>query len=292
MNDDSFLKRSFGTHDGTFHADEVTACALLHLFGLIDLDKIVRTRDPFLLKKCEFVCDVGGVYNPSQNRFDHHQVDYQGTLSSAGMVLVFLKNKGYLSQVEYDLLNHELILGVDAHDNGKESGILGLCTFSHVISNFNPIHHEFSQEESNEAFFKALTFTLEHLKRKIDRYHFAQSSKEIVKAAMEKDSFCLMFDQSIPWFDVFFDLGGESHPAKFLIMPAKEHWKLRGIPPTYHDKMGIRWPLPKSWAGLLDEELQKVTGIPGAIFCHKGRFISVWKTKEDALMALNKVVNS
>ncbi len=26
--------RSFGTHDGSFHADEVTACALLLLFGI------------------------------------------------------------------------------------------------------------------------------------------------------------------------------------------------------------------------------------------------------------------
>ncbi|MDF2550599.1 MAG: hypothetical protein K0S07_1666, partial [Chlamydiales bacterium] len=28
--------RSFGTHDGSFHADEVTACALLLLVDLID----------------------------------------------------------------------------------------------------------------------------------------------------------------------------------------------------------------------------------------------------------------
>ena len=28
------LSRSFGTHDGSFHADEVTACALLLFFNL------------------------------------------------------------------------------------------------------------------------------------------------------------------------------------------------------------------------------------------------------------------
>ncbi len=290
MNEDIILKRSFGTHDGTFHADEVTACALLFLFGLIDLNKIVRTRDPHLLKTCEFVCDVGGIYNPQEKRFDHHQIEYLGPLSSAGMVLAYLKAIGSLTEAEYHFLNHGLILGVDAHDNGKEAGILGLCTFSHVISNFNPIHHEVTLEESNRAFFSALEFTIDHLKRKLERYHFAQSSKEVVRQAMEKDQFCLQFDKSIPWLDVFFDLGGQSHPAKFLIMPSKEHWKLRGIPPSYDDRMGIRHPLPKEWAGLLDEELQKVTGIPGAIFCHKGRFISVWKTKEDAILALNKIV--
>src|SRR5262245_37911373 len=85
------IKRSFGTHDGSFHADEVTACALLLLFDLIDRDKIVRTRDSMILGTCEFVCDVGGLYNPSKKLFDHHQAEYTGSLSSAGMILEYLK---------------------------------------------------------------------------------------------------------------------------------------------------------------------------------------------------------
>ena len=71
-------KRSFGTHDGSFHADEVSACALLLLFKRIDRDKIVRSRDPLLLAQCEYVCDVGGVYDPHIKRFDHHQLAYEG----------------------------------------------------------------------------------------------------------------------------------------------------------------------------------------------------------------------
>jgi uncharacterized UPF0160 family protein len=56
--------------------------------------------------------------------------------------------------------------------------------------------------------------------------------------------------------------------------------------------MKVRMPLPKEWAGLLDEDLKKVSGLPGAIFCHKGRFVSVWETKEDALKALNYILGS
>ena len=44
------IKRSFGTHNGSFHADEVTACALLLLMGFIDRDKIFRTREKDVLK--------------------------------------------------------------------------------------------------------------------------------------------------------------------------------------------------------------------------------------------------
>jgi uncharacterized UPF0160 family protein len=97
----------------------------------------------------------------------------------------------------------------------------------------------------------------------------------------------LLFDQPLPWMENFFDLGGELHPAQFVIMPAGKHWKLRGIPPTLSERMKVRRPLPEKWAGLHEKELQKVSGIPGAIFCHKGRFISIWETKEDALKALH-----
>jgi uncharacterized UPF0160 family protein len=41
----------------------------------------------------------------------------------------------------------------------------------------------------------------------------------------------------------------------------------------------------------MDEALFRVCGIEGAIFCHKGRFISVWKTKEDALKAAEKALS-
>jgi uncharacterized UPF0160 family protein len=50
--------------------------------------------------------------------------------------------------------------------------------------------------------------------------------------------------------------------------------------------MKVRLPQPIQWAGLLDEDLKRVSGISGAVFCHKGRFISVWETREDALKAL------
>ena len=41
MKDQLPQPRSCGTHDGTFHADEVTACALLILFDLVDEDKVL-----------------------------------------------------------------------------------------------------------------------------------------------------------------------------------------------------------------------------------------------------------
>lgn len=285
------IARSLGTHDGTFHADEVTACALFLIFGLIDEDKVFRTRDPQVLKQCEYVCDVGGIYDPQLRLFDHHQADYQGSLSSAGMVLLYLKGCGLASDREYRFLNQSLIVGVDAHDNGKAPQLAGYSSFSNIVSNFTPIAYDTNSKEQNAAFFDAVHFVVGHLKRLLERYRYMQSCREAVQQRMKESKDVLVFDKGMPWIESFFESGGESHPAKFVVMPSGKHWKLRGIPPSYEERMKVRVPLPSKWAGLLEDDLRRVSGIPGAIFCHKERFISVWETREDALLALEYVLD-
>ncbi|MCB1068068.1 MAG: MYG1 family protein [Simkania sp.] len=279
-------ERSFGTHNGSFHADEVTACALLILFDHIDLDKVIRTRDLHALRTCDYVCDVGGMYEPTIRRFDHHQLDYHGPLSSAGMILKYLKDEKVIKDKLFQYLNRSLVMGVDAIDNGKTTTMVGHCSFSAVIANFVPIRHNVDENVMDEAFFQAVDFTLGHLSRLVDKFHYIQECREVIKREMDKNQTVMIFEESMPWMETFFDLKGEKHPAAFLIMPSGKQWKLRGIPPSYEKRMQVRIPLPKEWAGLIDDELKDKTGIPGAVFCHKGRFISIWETKEDALKAL------
>lgn len=282
--------KSFGTHDGSFHADEVTACALLLVFDLIDFNSIVRSRDPTILQSCEYVCDVGGVYDPVKKRFDHHQVSYAGNLSSAGMVLMYLKEIGVISEDLYNYFNNSVVIGVDAVDNGKESPKIGYCSFSSVIQNYSPIKYGAEKEVITKAFLEAVNFTVGHFQRLRDRFVYMQSCKQYIAKMMKKQSTYLIFDRSMPWLDSFFSLHGESHPALFIIMPTGNHWKLRTIPFTRDTPMSIRHPLPESWAGLMDAELQRASGISGAIFCHKNRFISIWETQEDAMKALHSIL--
>ena len=280
------IPRSFGTHDGTFHADEVTACALLLLYDFIDKDKIYRTRNIQELETCDFVCDVGGKYCLESKRFDHHQVSYQGDLSSAGMIWRYLKEIQKIDDATYLFLHRSLISGVDAHDNGRVNSESGICTFSHIISNFVPIQYDVSAQDQDRAFFEALDFVLGHIRRSLARFYYIQQCRDVVRAAMLEGTEYLSFSEPMPWLDAFFELGGEKHPAQFVIMPSGGRWKLRGIPPNSDDRMKVRKSLPKKWAGLLEQQLKSVSGIPGAVFCHKGLFISVWETREDALKAM------
>lgn len=280
------VPRSFGTHDGSFHADEVTACALLLLFDRIDRDKILRTREVAKLIPCEYVCDVGGIYNPAEKRFDHHQAEYSGEMSSAGMIWLYFKEEKIVDILTYDFFNRSLIWGVDAHDNGRGIQEAGVCTFSQLVAGFMPPQYDLPLEEQNRAFFEALDFVLGHLRRNLARYEYIRLCRSKVVEAMAKNQHYLYFETALPWLESFFDLGGEAHPALFVIMPMAGHWKLRAIPPSLAERMKVRCPLPLKWAGLQEKELKKESGIKGAIFCHKGRFISVWETKEDAFRAM------
>lgn len=62
-----------GTHDGRFHADELLSIVMLRTLPEYKAARIIRTRADNLLDRCDVVVDVGKVYDPARNRFDHHQ---------------------------------------------------------------------------------------------------------------------------------------------------------------------------------------------------------------------------
>ena len=59
-----------GTHhwhpQRAFHCDEALGCFLLKRTKLLKDAEVVRSRDPAVLKDCNVVIDVGGVYDPSE----------------------------------------------------------------------------------------------------------------------------------------------------------------------------------------------------------------------------------
>ena len=65
-----------GTHSGTFQADEAMGCWMLRQLPTYRNAKIVRSRDLSVLDPLPIVIDVGGVYDHSKLRYDHHQRGY------------------------------------------------------------------------------------------------------------------------------------------------------------------------------------------------------------------------
>jgi uncharacterized UPF0160 family protein len=63
---------------------------------------------------------------------------------------------------------------------------------------------------------------------------------------------------------------------------------VRDDPKTFINRKNF----PKLWAGLRDEELQNVTGVKDAVFCHRGLFLAVANSKEGAIKLAQIAVES
>ncbi|KAI1332650.1 putative UPF0160 protein C27H6.8 [Xylariaceae sp. FL0255] len=130
---------TIGTHNGHFHADEALAVHMLRrLAPYSNSSRLIRTRDPSLLATCHTVVDVGGEYDASRQRYDHHQRGFTTTfpgrptkLSSAGLVYLHF-GKALVAQqlgngkgeddedvsVVWRKVYESFIEALDAHDNG------------------------------------------------------------------------------------------------------------------------------------------------------------------------------
>lgn len=59
-----------------------------------------------------------------------------------------------------------------------------------------------------------------------------------------------------------------SQDALFVVYPSQGKWRIQTVPVelgSFED----RKKLPTSWAGLSDKELQDVTGLDDATYCHR-----------------------
>ncbi|KAJ1677461.1 hypothetical protein EV182_006125, partial [Spiromyces aspiralis] len=109
--------------------DEALGCFMLKQLPEYKDAKIIRSRNPEELAKCDIVIDVGGIYNHDEKRYDHHQRGFEVTfsdeystkLSSAGLVYKQVLDFGTVTLMRDASSNWRwsFIEGVDAIDNGK-----------------------------------------------------------------------------------------------------------------------------------------------------------------------------
>ena len=277
------------THDGPFHADDVLAFALVRSF--VDPDAtIVRTRDPLKLAAADLVFDVGGTYDPATQRFDHHQASYAGPLSSAGMVLAWLEATGKVAPPLSAFLRDSMVAYVDDVDNGRVAPKAGVPCFPKLVDAYNQPAE--THAEYDAAFLSAVAMAHGVVQGLQAEHRSIQEARRIIDDAMmaaRADGRRVLFlDGYVRWKPAYFELGGAEHPTDFVTFPATDgSWRIVAIPPEL-GSFAQKVSLPEAWAGLTDAALEAVTGIPGSVFCHKNRFIAVFKTRAGAVRALEE----
>ncbi|RME29285.1 MAG: MYG1 family protein [Deltaproteobacteria bacterium] len=277
------------THNGSFHADDVLAFALVRAF--LDPDAtVVRTRDPVVLAQADVVVDVGGEFDPGRRRFDHHQASYEGPRSSAGMVLDWLQAEGRLDEDLAVLLRERIVDYVDDVDNGRVEPLPHVPCFANIVAGYTRGARTLADFDAR--FLDAAAMAGAVVAGLVAEHEECRQARDIVVGAMaaaaEAGSNVLELPRYLRWKPIYFDNGGAAHGTEFVIMPGLDgSWRVVCIPPA-EGSFDQKRPLPAGWAGLVDEALEAACGVPGARFCHKNRFIAVFDSRAHLLEALGR----
>lgn len=284
------------THDGTFHADEVCAVALL--LRIYPDSNILRTRDPKLLEEADIRVDVGMKYNPPTD-FDHHQLEFTMTrdsgvpFASCGLVALHFKDQLFSSENVWDKLDRSLFATIDAQDNGLETckPISGFISYdiSRMVASFRPTARFTRNKTKDEisriydtAFMGAVNLASGMIEREIERLESWLLDQTIIEQAIKQSngSPIIVMPHYAPWQEKVILTAPH---AEVIVFPdeREDSWIAQTIP----NKIGEPSPpkFPAAWAGKRDQELANISGIETAVFCHKSLFLCVANTKEGAI---------
>lgn len=310
-----------GTHNGTFHCDEVMACWMLKQLPQFKEAKIVRTRNVVKLKWCHAVVDIGGVYEPKRLRFDHHQTGFEESmnslanykwntkLSSAGLVylhfgkdvisvLTNLSKDSNLVQTLYEKVYEMLIEEIDAYDNdiAQYDGVPKYHITTTLVSRVQDLNPAWNavNPDVEEAFAKALNLCGSEFVDKVNYFKDVWIPGHNIVEEAVKHRFIVHSSGHIIVFlhcrslleEHLFDIEAEHNicgKIKFIIFQGKNsEWWVQCVPESL-GSIQNRLVLHKDWCGLRDQTLCKVSGIPDCIFVHPSGFIGCNKTFKGAL---------
>lgn len=294
-------KYRIATHGGTFHADDVFAVAAMLLY-LEDAEvEIVRTREREVYEGCDFVIDVGDVYDPKKWRFDHHQPGGAGVRENGIPYAAFgLIWKTYGEHITGSLevareIDEHMIQTIDGLDNGvdvfEEYDDIDVYLINDLISASRPTWKE-EERTNDDGFFEVLPMAKFVLERVIRHKQDVLEGQKYVREAYEQstDKRLIVLERNYPWGEV---IARHSEPL-YIVLPHDEdngNWKVRAVP-TFDATFENRKDLPEEWAGKRNEELAETTGVPDAVFCHNKRFIAVAGSKEGALALAHRALTT
>jgi len=230
------LHKNIATHNGVFHADEITAIALLKVFTN---DKYTLTRVPHNthdFTDYDFIIDIGKRHD-GVRFFDHHQ--YKGGKSSAGLIWDYLGQ-----EIKYKKITRFIKL-IDSVDTGEVKP--NEFEFSKIISAFN--HTDIYSINQERQFQKAVALAVEliHSYKLHDmQYHEAKKCIKNIRYLNEKNSVALL-PNFTPFWKSFINAEKTPHIKAVVWEDAKQkNWKVQLVPKTEDSFEFNTNPLPQN----------------------------------------------
>ena len=302
---------TFVTHDGVFHGDEVCAFTMLNI--LYPKNTLIRSRKQEDFDKADYIFDVGKVYDPKNNKFDHHQEGCNETftdnhsilLSSAGMVY-----KKYGKQMIETIINKDIpedvldvihnkfyntfVVEIDAIDNGisacDKPKYYHATSFSSTISklNGNEIYNYDSQMvrflRGSSLCLNLMTIHIESLYEK--EASFKQDYETICEAFGQRFNYsetgefiyipvdCPNYIQCIDKYESTYSYTNDNNKIKFVIYKNNGNYRVKTVSHNFISRKLL----------LSHDELNKlIKNKDDLVFVHKACFIAETKNLETAI---------
>lgn len=280
------------THSGGFHADELLSSVILT--RLHPAARLVRTREADWIAPAadRLIYDVGRCFDADAGIFDHHQKEAPlrpdgRPYSSFGLIWTHFGH-AYLRSLEvpeadidaiHAAFDADFVLPIDLMDNGVLSPdaagkrLSGL-TLPNLLESLKPVFDDDAPEAEDRAFHNALEIARAFVEAAIRRKAAASRAEAIVLKAIAQAGTgrILELPMAMPYRAAIEKAGADR--LLFVVHPRGADWALNGIRVSEHS-FDLRADLPAAWAGLTDAALEEASGVPGARFCHNGRFIAV-----------------
>lgn len=309
--------KTIATHNGSFHADDVFGVGVL--MGLFPSHTLLRTRHNERIEAADFAVDVGGLWDAETGRFDHHQRTFTGArparvvdgvetpgvgYASAGLVWSAYGGayvQALASSSGFDLdaqavaeiarsIDNSLVQYLDIVDTGQGDVAPGIFGLSSLIAQLNTnwmeeggLDVDAKAQLQESRFHEAIGITRRFLDRAIVKKISQIRSRDIVRQAprLLNGQVLHLQEGGMPWTRVVVD---EMPEVVFVIYPDSDgkQYQLKTVP-VEPGSFDARRDLPKSWAGLRDQELAAVTGVPDSVFCHMNLFIGGARSLEGAI---------
>jgi uncharacterized UPF0160 family protein len=309
--------KTIATHSGSFHADDVFGVGVL--MGVFPSHTLVRTRHNEKIEAADFAVDVGGLWDAETGRFDHHQRSFKGArparvvdgvevpgvgYASAGLVWsvygsAYVEALARRSGIELDApaladiaraIDSSLVQYLDIVDTGQGDVAPGIFGLSALIAQLNT---HWMEEQGLDAatkaqlqetrFREAMAIARTFLDRAIVKKVAQLRAMDIVRQAprLLDGKVLHLREGGMPWTRVVVD---EMPEVLFVIYPDSDgdQYQIKTVP-VESGSFTARMDLPPSWAGLRDQELAAVTGVPDSVFCHMNLFIGGAKSLDGAI---------
>lgn len=297
-------KKKIVTHSGKYHADDLFAVATIQLLLGVDNVEIVRSRDQADFDDGDYVVDVGGVYDPQKQKFDHHRQEGAGQRENgipyAAFGLVWKEYGEQLAEGEREAkrVEEKLVQPIDAADNGHSLfNLTELGVPPYTIQTMLQSFLIYTKEDItfDKAFMESLPLVRKILSREIELAKYYVLAEDDIKRVYQEseDKEVIVFPEDKEYNREL--IGGIlcQYPEPMfavLYRPDNDSWQTAAIkkePFTFENRKRF----PKEWGGSkTTKELEELTGFEDVIFIHRAGFMAISKSKETAVALAKKVL--